>query len=174
MGTMDAEQAEQAVAGWLAEVQAPVEFAVQTEAVPEKRLMMVDLDLPEIENMPADKLVQLADGTIKLKKKTQKELREDYKTCVFGLGQFVAGSVMKLVPAAQKVAVSAYTTRRSEKTGEAEDVFIYSIVYEREKMAAICAQDDACAACEGLRSRYYLLSSGLLKPIAPYEAEELD
>ena len=173
-GEMDAEQAEQAVADWLCEVQAPVEFAAQTEAVPEKRLMMVDLDLPEIENMPADRLAQLADGTVKIKKKTQKELREDYRTCVFGLGQFVAGSVMALVPAVEKVAVSAYTTRRSEKTGEAEDVFIYSVVYEREKMAAVCAQDDPCAACGELRSRYILLASGLLKPIAPYEAEELD
>ncbi|MCI6373882.1 MAG: DUF4236 domain-containing protein [Clostridiales bacterium] len=174
MGEMDAQQAEQAVAEWLGEVQAPIEFAVQTEAVPGRRLMMVDLDLPEIENMPADRLAQLADGTLKIKKKTQKELREDYKTCVFGLGQFVAGSVMALVPAAQKVAVSAYTTRRSDKTGEAEDVFIYSVVYEREKMAAVCAQDDPCAACDGLRSRYILLASGLLKPITPYEAEELD
>ena len=174
MGEMDAQQAEQAVADWLGEVQAPIDFAAQTEAVPEKLLMMVDLDLPEIENMPADKLTQLADGTLKIKKKTQKELREDYKTCVFGLGQFVAGSVMVLVPAAERVAVSAYTTRRSDKTGEAEDVFIYSVVYEREKMAAVCAQDDPCAACDGLRSRYILLASGLLKPISPYEAEELD
>ena len=174
MGEMDAEQAEQAVEDWLCEVQAPVEFAVQTEAVPGKRLMMVDLDLPEIENMPADRLAQLANGTVKLKKKTQKELREDYKTCVFGLGQFVAGSVMVLVPAAERVAVSAYTTRRSDTTGEAEDVFIYSVVYEREKMAAVCAQDDPCAACGELRSRYILLASGLLKPISPYEAEELD
>ena len=174
MGEMDAQQAEQAVADWLGEVQAPIDFAAQTEAVPEKLLMMVDLDLPEIENMPVDKLTQLADGTLKIKKKTQKELREDYKTCVFGLGQFVAGSVMVLVPAAERVAVSAYTTRRSDKTGEAEDVFIYSVVYEREKMAAVCAQDDPCAACDGLRSRYILLASGLLKPISPYEAEELD
>ena len=62
----------------------------------------------------------------------------------------------------------------NDKTGEAEDVFIYSVVYEREKMAAVCAQDDPCAACGELRSRYILLASGLLKPIAPYEAEELD
>ena len=111
---------------------------------------------------------------MKVKKKTQKELRSDYKTCAFGLGQFVAGSVLSLVPAAERVAVSAYTTRRSDKTGEAEDVFIYSVVYEREKMAAVCAQEDPCAACGLLRSRYYLLASGLLKPISPFEAEEID
>ena len=173
-GEMDADAAERAIEDWLREAQAPVDIAVQTEAVPEKKLVMVDLDLPEIEDMPDDRLAQLADGTVKVKKKTQKELRADYKTCAFGLGQFVAGSVLSLVPAAERVAVSAYTTRRSDKTGEAEDVFIYSVVYEREKMAAVCAQEDPCAACGLLRSRYYLLASGLLKPISPFEAEEID
>ena len=173
-GEMDADAAERAIEDWLREAQAPVDIAVQTEAVPEKKLVMVDLDLPEIEDMPDDRLAQLADGTVKVKKKTQKELRSDYKTCAFGLGQFVAGSVLSLVPAAERVAVSAYTTRRSDKTGEAEDVFIYSVVYEREKMAAVCAQEDPCAACGLLRSRYYLLASGLLKPISPFEAEEID
>lgn len=173
-GDMDADKAEQAIEKWLEDAQAPVEIAVQTEAVPEKRLVMVDLDLPEIEDMPDDKLTQLADGTVKLKKKSQKELRGDYKTCAFGLGQFVAGHVFTLVPAAKKVAVSAYTTRRSDKTGEAEDVFIYSVVYEREKMTAIAAGEDPCAACDALRSRYVLLASGLLKPIVPYEAAEID
>lgn len=172
-GAMDAETAEQAIEAWLSEAEAPIAFSVQTQAVPEKKLVMVDLDLPEIEDMPQDKLTQLADGTLKIKKKSQKESREDYKTCVFGLGEYVAGNVFALVPAAERIAVSAYTQRRSEKTGDAEDVFIYSVVFERSAFKKGYQKKEPAEFCDGMKSRYYVLASGVMKQIAPFEAEEL-
>lgn len=172
-GAMDAGTAEQAIEAWLSEAEAPIAFSVQTEAVPEKKLIMVDLDLPEIEDMPQDKLTQLADGTLKIKKKSQKESREDYKTCVFGLGEYVAGNVFGLVPAAERIAVSAYTQRRSEKTGDAEDVFIYSVVFERSAFKKGYQKKEPAEFCDGMKSRYYVLASGVMKQIAPFEAEEL-
>ena len=172
-GVMDAGTAEQAIEEWLCEAEAPIAFCVQTEAVPEKKLVMVDLDLPEIEDMPQDKLTQLADGTLKIKKKSQKESREDYKTCVFGLGEYVAGNVFGLVPAAERIAVSAYTQRRSEKTGDAEDVFIYSVVFERSAFKKGYQKKEPAEFCDGMKSRYYVLASGVMKQIAPFEAEEL-
>ena len=172
-GTMDAGAAEQAIEEWLCEAEAPIAFCVQTEAVPEKKLVMVDLDLPEIEDMPQDKLTELADGTLKIKKKTQKESRADYQTCVFGLGAYVAAHVLNLVPAAKQAAVSAYTQRRNEKTGDAEDVFIYSVVYTREAFKKGYQQEEPEAFAGRLRSRYYVLASGVMKGIAPFEAEEI-
>ena len=172
-GVMDAGTAEQAIEEWLSEAEAPIAICVQTEAVPEKKLVMVDLDLPEIEDMPQDKLTQLADGTLKIKKKSQKESREDYKTCVFGLGEYVAGNVFGLVPAAERIAVSAYTQRRSEKTGDAEDVFIYSVVFERNAFKKGYQKKEPAEFCDGMKSRYYVLASGVMKQIAPFEAEEL-
>lgn len=172
-GAMDVGTAEQAIEAWLSEAEAPIAFSVQTEAVPEKKLIMVDLDLPEIEDMPQDKLTQLADGTLKIKKKSQKESREDYKTCVFGLGEYVAGNVFGLVPAAERIAVSAYTQRRSEKTGDAEDVFIYSVVFERSAFKKGYQKKEPAEFCDGMKSRYYVLASGVMKQIAPFEAEEL-
>ena len=139
----------------------------------DKGAVMIDLDLPEIEDMPQDKLTQLADGTLKIKKKSQKESREDYKTCVFGLGEYVAGNVFGLVPAAERIAVSAYTQRRSEKTGDAEDVFIYSVVFERSAFKKGYQKKEPAEFCDGMKSRYYVLASGVMKQIAPFEAEEL-
>ena len=123
--------------------------------------------------MPQDKLTQLADGTLKIKKKSQKESREDYKTCVFGLGEYVAGNVFGLVPAAERIAVSAYTQRRSEKTGDAEDVFIYSVVFERSAFKKGYQKKEPAEFCDGMKSRYYVLASGVMKQIAPFEAEEI-
>ena len=172
-GTLNAEEAEAAIAEWLSGAEAPIEFAVDTEVLESKGAVMIDLDLPEIEDMPKNTLSELADGTLKIKAKTRKQQREDYKTCVFGLGEFVASHVLGVVPQAEKVIVSAYTQRRDEKTGDAEDVFIYSVVFNRGDFKKGYQERDPYDFCGSLTSRFYVLSSGVLKKIAPFEPEDI-
>lgn len=172
-GELDAAAAEAAIEQWLEGSEAPIEFEIQAEVLPQKDAIMIDLDLPEIEDMPQEKLAELADGTIKIKKKTKKEQYEDYKTCVFGLGEYVASHAFTAVPQAKKIVVSAYTQRRSEKTGEAMDVFIYSVVFERTAFAAGYQERNPYDFCQDQRSRLYVLASGVMKEIAPFEPEEI-
>ena len=173
-GTLDAEKAEQDLEDWLAESEAPIEFAIQTEVDAQKGLLMIDLDLPEIEDMPQNALSQLADGTVKIKKKTKKQQYEDYRTCVFGLGEYVASHAFAVVPQAQKIVVSAYTQRRDEKTGDLLDVFIYSVVFERGDFVKDYQEQDPYDFCGGLKSRFYVLASGVMKEIAPFEAADIE
>ena len=172
-GELRADEAEAAVEKWLEEGEAPIAFALQTEVLEDKGVVMIDLDLPEIEDMPQNKLTELADGTLKIKKKTQKEQREDYKTCVFGLGEYVASHVFSIVPQAERVVVSAYTERRDETTGEAEDVFVYSLVFTRGDFANDYQARDPHDFCSDLTGRFYVLASGLMKKIVPFEPEDL-
>lgn len=172
-GELDAAAAEAAIESWLEDSEAPIAFELQAEVLPEKDTIMIDLDLPEIEDMPQNKLAELADGTIKIKKKTKKEQYEDYRTCVFGLGEYVASHAFTAVPQAKRIVVSAYTQRRSEKTGEAMDVFIYSVVFDRTAFAAGYQERDPYDFCQDQRSRLYVLASGVMKEIAPFEPEEL-
>ncbi len=173
-GALDAAKAEQALEDWLAESEAPIEFSIQTEVVEEKGMIMIDLDLPEIENMPQNVLSELADGTIKIKKKTKKQQYEDYRTCVFGLGEYVASHAFGVVPQAKKIVVSAYTQRRDEKTGDLLDVFIYSVVFERADFTKDYQEKDPYDFCSGLKSRFYVLASGVMKEIAPFEAADIE
>ena len=173
-GEIDPRRAEDDVAAWLTDSQAPVPFTVQTMAVPEKRAMMIDLDLPEIEDMPTGKLAQMADGSLKIKDKTQKEQREDYRTCVFALGEYVAANVLAIVPQAERVLVSAYTQRRDQNTGDLLDVFIYSLLFERTSFVNGYQQRDPYALCGAIKkSRFLVQASGLMKEIKPYEAEDI-
>ncbi|MGN0777270.1 MAG: DUF4236 domain-containing protein [Candidatus Ventricola sp.] len=172
-GTLDANEAEAAIEAWLSQSEAPIEFSVQPEVLADKDAVMIDLDLPEIEDMPQNKLAQMADGTIKIKKKTKKEQAEDYRTCVFGLGEYVASHVFSLVPQAKKVVVSAYTQRRSEKTGEQMDVFIYSVVFARADFTKDYQDKDPYEFCQDLPSRFYVLASGVMKEIVPFEAADI-
>lgn len=173
-GTLDADKVEADIEDWLSESEAPIEFSVQPEVLPEKSTIMIDLDLPEIEDMPQNKLAELADGTIKIKKKTKKEQMEDYRTCVFGLGEYVASHMFAVAPAAKKVIVSAYTQRRSEKTGDLLDVFIYSVVFARADFTKDYQEKDPYEFCQKLPSRFYVLASGLMKEIAPFEAADVE
>ena len=173
-GTLEAVKAEQDLEDWLAESEAPIEFSIQTEVLEDKGVIMIDLDLPEIEDMPQNALAELADGTIKIKKKTKKQQYEDYRTCVFGLGEYVASHAFGVVPQAKKIVVSAYTQRRDEKTGDLLDVFIYSVVFEREAFTKGYQEKDPYDFCGGLKSRFYVLASGVMKEIAPFEAADIE
>lgn len=170
---LDEVTAEDEVADWLTDSEAPVPFTVQAQAVSDRRAVMIDLDLPEIEDMPADKLVELASGALKIKPKTQKEQREDYRTCVFGLGEYVAANVLAIVPQAERVLVSAYTQRRDERTGDAHDAYIYSVVFERAKFADGYQQRDPYDFCGDMKSRFFVLASGIMKEIEPYGPEDV-
>ena len=172
-GDIDPEKAEADIEAWLSDGEAPIAFSIQTEILPEKKTVMVDLDLPEIEDMPTRKITQLASGACKVKPKTKKEMREDYRTCVFGLGEYVASNVLGIVPGAEQVVVSAYTQRRDEKTGENMDVYIYSVVFARDRFVKGYQQRDPYDFCGDLRGRFYVLSTGVMKEIAPFEAEEI-
>jgi len=172
-GELNAQTAEAEIEEWLGESEAPIEFSIQTEVLEAKKAIMVDLDLPEIEDMPQNALSELADGTVKIKKKTKKQQYEDYRTCVFGLGEYVASHMLALVPQAEKIVVSAYTQRRNEKTGDLLDVFIYSVIFERSAFTKDYQEKDPYDFCQELKSRFYVLASGVMKEIAPYEAEEI-
>ena len=172
-GELNAQTAEAEIEEWLGESEAPIEFSIQTEVLEAKKAIMVDLDLPEIEDMPQNALSELADGTVKIKKKTKKQQYEDYRTCVFGLGEYVTSHMLALVPQAEKIVVSAYTQRRNEKTGDLLDVFIYSVIFERSAFTKDYQEKDPYDFCQELKSRFYVLASGVMKEIAPYEAEEI-
>jgi len=172
-GTLSAVKAESAIDEWLEESEAPIAFAIDAEVLEEKAALMIDLDLPEIEDMPQEKLTELADGTLKIKKKTQKEQREDYRTCAFGLGEYVASHLFAVVPQAERIVVSAYTQRRDENTGESEDVFIYSVIFDRADFVRNYQERDPYDFCGDLKSRFYVLASGVMKKIAPFEPEEV-
>lgn len=173
MGQINAAEAEAAIEAWLEEAEAPIGFELQTEVLEDKGVVMIDLDLPEIEDMPQNKLTELADGTIKIKAKTKKEQYEDYRTCVFGLGEYVASHALAIVPQAKKIVVSAYTQRRDEKTGENLDVFIYSVVFDRADFKKNYQEINPYDFCSDLPSRFYVLASGVMKSIVPFEAEDI-
>lgn len=157
---------------WLSSVELPVEFNLQLEYC--EGTLLVDLDLPEIEDLPQEKAVMLANGTTKKKPKTKKELKEDYINCVFGLAIFFCSHLFNVSPCIKQIVMSAYTQRSSSKAMDPEDEYVYSIkfvreVFEKKPMKSIMTPLSFCLEFE---NRCDITSTLILKKIVPFGIEE--
>ena len=102
-----------------------------------------------------------------------KELKEEYRTCVCGLAVFFASHIFLNCPGIRTALVSGYTQRRDTRTGEREDCYVYSIAFEREAFqSTACSREDPYDFTEQFRSRINVSSTGEMKQIVPYTAEE--
>ena len=152
----------------LLDMELPLDFSVQYETFDCAKIIYVDLDLPEIEMLPDEKATMLANGTVKMKKKSQAELKQDYVQCVFGFAIFFASKIFNISPCVEKVVVSGYTQRRNNK-GDLNDDYIYSIKFVRKGMEGVDLKDvNPYDFCMNFENRSNKLKSGILKCIEPF------
>jgi len=165
---------EQQIESWLSTLELPVDFSLQYDYDENAGVLWVDLDLPEIEDLPTEKAVELKSGLVKAKEKSQKELRQDYVTCVFGLSVFFASYLFCLSPHITRQVISGYTQRRNDRSGEMEDRYIYSIVFDRDAFEqGRHKKAEPYTFCQNFRNRTNLLATGDLKAIEPYTPADL-
>lgn len=147
-----------------------IEFNIDFQYLPDGRLF-VDLDLPEIENFPMKKASLLSSGKISIKEKTEKELKDDYATSVCGLVFYFAGIFFNISPTIKEIIISGYTQRISLKTGNIEDVYILSVIFNRELFGKINYQNiNPILALENFEHRINITSRFEMKPIEPFQA----
>ncbi len=168
------EAVEGAIEDWLHSLELPIDFDVDFEYNAETGVLMADMDLPEIEDLPTEKMVEMSSGKLRTKEKTQKELRQEYTRCVFGLGVFCAANFFNCAPAMQRILLSGYTQRRDGKTGERKDTYIYSVIFDRAAFERAGFQKkEPEDFVNKFKSRVNMNASGELKEIEPYTEEDL-
>lgn len=174
----DAATVERLVELWLANLELPFEASASFEigAAPghgttpgAATSIMVDLDLPEIEDIPDEEATVLATGMLKVKNRTQTSARACYASCVFGLGMLVAANLFNLAPTVERILVSAYTQRR-DRRGEVVDDYIYSVRFSRPEFegADLTAVDPEEFVMR-FENRCLLSKTKVFKTIEPYE-----
>lgn len=165
----DADYIESAAEEWIAECELPVEIGTQFEYRENDHCLMVDLDLPEIEDLPTEVASQLANGNIKIKEKTQKALRAEYASCVFGLVIFVAANLFNTSPEIERITISGYT-QRNNKDGYAVNDYILSTRFVREKFYCLdYSAIDPEEFCQRFENRCKLTVTKIFKTIEPFE-----
>lgn len=160
---------EWAVGKWLGSCELPVKANAAYEYKKVSKCLLVDLDLPEIDDLPKTYAMQLSSGKYREKEKTQKQIREEYAKCVLGLTVFVAANLFNVSPVISDIVISGYTARRN-KAGALIDDYIVSVRFAREVFKR-CGYTDKTpeeTLCM-FENRLNLTSTKIFKSIQPLE-----
>ncbi len=159
------------VEDWISSCELPVEINVDYEWHQNTHIMYLDVDLPEIEDIPENEAVRLANGSIVEKKKTQAILKQEYVKLVFGLAIFICSNIFNISPAIHRIVISGYTQRR-DKIGEIVDEYVYSIKFTRNIFEnTILPNVDPKDFCMRFENRCNVTNSMIMKKIKPYETD---
>lgn len=121
----------------LSEIQIKPSFFVDFQYNENEKTFYLDIDLPEVEDIPKKTANILKSGKISVKEKSEKQIREDYANCVLGLGYLITSIAFMSSVAIENVIISAYTQRINEEVGKEQDDYIYSIKIDRVRFSSI-------------------------------------
>ena len=115
----------------------PMEYFVDFTYEEKKGRVMVDLDLPEIEDLPDKKIILTPTGKKSIRLKGQTDLRSDYANCVLGLAMYVAYSIFNISLKVEDIEISAYTQRKEANSAIATDQYIFIVNFTRDLFSKI-------------------------------------
>lgn len=109
----------------------PIEYFVEFAYDESKGRVIVDLDLPEIEDIPERKVTITPTGKKSIRQKSQTDLKSDYANCVFGLGMYVADIIFNTSLKIKEVQISAYTQRKDNNSAIPSNHYVYLVNFNR-------------------------------------------
>lgn len=153
----------------LAELEWPRETTLTFEVDPHASLVRLDVDLPEIEDIPPQTATLNARQTdLIVKDKSDKQLRLEYARHVHGCLLRIIGEVFTTLPF-KAVSIAGFTQRLSRASGHVEDDYILQCIVERAQFELINFNElelvDPVAALERFDLRRNMTSTGIFKSI---------
>ncbi len=151
----------------------PRETLVSYEVSDDGKRVTLDVDLPEIEDMP-DKMASLPARGWRLSMKPLSETRKRrlYMVHVHGIGFRLIGEVFASLPTVQTVELSAYSQRIDPATGHVQDQYLFSVQVVREAWSQInfhnLSKLDIVAALGRFQLRRKMSKTGIFRPIEPF------
>ena len=97
----------------------PRETEVRIGFADEGRTVVLDVDLPEIENLPRMRASVAQNGRrLLIKEKSEATVRQEYAYHVHGIALRVAGLTFTTLPGCERVLISGYSQRLDKSTGQ--------------------------------------------------------
>ena len=151
----------------------PRETIVATEILDGGSRVFIDIDLPEIEDMP-NKTANVPQRGYKLSVKDMSpaQVQRLYMGHVHGVGFRIIGEVFSSLPKAQVVVLSAFTQRPDKTTGDVRDEYLYAARVSRDTWSKINFNNlqsiDVVDALAQFDFRRDMTKTGAFKPIEPF------
>ena len=168
----DEKYIDDAIISWIENVDTPIDFTADFEYIPQNGFLSFDLYLPSINEMPTEKAVKLASGEVKAKPKTQKEIKQDYIFCVFGLALFASSNLFNVNTSIKNMIISGYSPRRDDTTGNIVNDCIFSLKIPRSQIEGVdISSKDPQQFALSFENSCNITTSLIMKPIQPFEKE---
>ncbi|MDN5045059.1 DUF4236 domain-containing protein [Aliarcobacter butzleri] len=133
----------------------------------------IDIDLPEIENIPQRTATIAATGKkLNIKNKTEKQLRLEYATHIHAIALRVAAYTFATLPSIDLIIISGYSQRLDKSTANTNDEYLYSIKFNKSDFSKLNFEKieliDPIKAFDNFENIRNMTSTGIFKEIKPF------
>lgn len=151
----------------------PQQTELSFEFSADGKTLMLDVDLPEIEDFPTTELRVYERGIgVSVKELSDTASRKLYMAHVHGMGIRLVGECFACAPSVEEVILSAFTQVVRADTGQTEDRYIYSVKVHRNAWARIHFGNlkavDPVAALAAFELRRDMTKTGIFTAIKPW------
>lgn len=171
----DANFMQQVLEDNLADIVWPRETVVSFDVQNDGKSVELDVDLPEIEDIPR-RVTSLPERGYKLsvKELKGKALQELYARHICGIGFRIIGEAFACLPTIEQVVLSTFTQRDEPSTGQRTDTYVYSVRVKRGEWAKINFNNlsavDVVTCFERFELRRKIGRTGVFEGIVPLDA----
>ena len=163
---------EEVLEGALQSIAWPRETVVSAEVDDGGRLVLLDVDLPEIEDLPKTIASVPSRGyKMTVKEMGATKLQKLYMQHVHGVGFRIIGEALAVLPKAEEVILSAFSQRANKATGVVGDEYLYSVRVKRAEWTAISFDNlegiDVITALGRFELRRDMTKTGVFRSIEP-------
>ena len=157
----------------LQDISWPRETLISLEIAEQGQHIRLDVDLPEIEDMPSKTAAVPARGLkLSVKDLPAVQVRKRYMAHVHGVGFRIIGETFAALPCARRVTLSGFSQRHDTATGEVRDDYLYSVSVARDDWERIdfeqLARIDVVESLAQFDIRRQMTKTGIFKPVEPF------
>lgn len=151
----------------------PRETVVETEIYNNGLQVFIDVDLPEIEDMPNKKATTPQRGyKLSVKEMSFTQIQQLYMKHIHGIGFRIIGEIFSALPITQEVTLSAYSQRLNASTANIKNEYLYSVQVTRNLWSGINFNNleslDITEALAQFNIIRNMTKNGSFKPIKPH------
>lgn len=133
----------------------------------------IDIDLPEIEDIPQRTASIAATGKkLNIKNKTDKQLRLEYSTHIHAIALRVAAYTFATLPSINLIVISGYSQRLDKTTAHTNEEYLYSVKFNKSDFSKLNFEKieliDPIKAFDNFENIRKMTETGIFKKIEPF------
>lgn len=152
----------------------PRETLISFDVLDKGKKVLLDVDFPEIENMP-ENIAKVGSRDLKLviSKRPKTQIQKDYLRHLHAIGFRLIGDVFAHLPSAETVVFSGFSQRIDKKTGNTRDEYLLSVKARREDWEKINFKNleavDPVLCLQSYEVKQSIGKNNHLQEIVPFE-----